>query len=243
IINGLAGHKALFAPSIQTPEPESIQVPKQNELSSVQTELAQTHTPDVPFLVETRPDFINPSKFLGSDYFLKRVGNYKPEQVFKRLGDAYFEYRLINEQIFELTGNRTLLDDEDPNAQMQRLYDNALAQQGPLGLELGKSLTSQQIAGIKKDMIWLERHVVNGQEVLVPRVYLAPNTSFTQDIYGAKTQQASLASAHLKGNGVTLDADRFTNSGTILSDDALHVSTTQTLFNDGGFLLGGGAVD
>uniref|UniRef100_UPI00235EDA64 hemagglutinin repeat-containing protein n=1 Tax=Bartonella TaxID=773 RepID=UPI00235EDA64 len=77
----------------------------------------------------------------------------------------------------------------------------------------------------------------------VPRVYLAPNTSLTQDIYGAKTQQASLASAHLKGNGITLNANRFSNSGAILSDDALHVSTTQTLFNDGGFLLGGGAVD
>lgn len=243
IISGLAGHKALFVPSIKIPEPESIQVPKQDGLGNVQTELAGTQTPDVPFLIETRPDFINPSKFLGSDYFLKRVGNYKPEQVFKRLGDAYYETRLVGEQIFELTGNRTLLDVEDPNAQMQRLYDNALAQQGPLGLELGKPLTSQQIAEIKKDMIWLERHVVNGQEVLVPRVYLAPNTSLTQDIYGAKTQQASLASAHLKGNDVTLNADRFSNSGTILSDDALHVSTTKTLFNDGGFLLGGGAVD
>ncbi|CAK01664.1 Filamentous hemagglutinin [Bartonella tribocorum CIP 105476] len=243
IINGLAGHKALFTSQSQTEAPESIQVPKQDGLGNVQTELANTQTPDVPFLIETRPDFINPSKFLGSDYFLKRVGNYKPEHPFKRLGDAYYEYRLVGEQIFELTGDRSLIDVDDPNAQMQKLYDNALAQQDPLGLELGRPLTQKQIAGIKKDMIWLEKHVVNGQEVLVPHVYLAPNTSFTQDIYGAKTQQASLASAHLKGNGVTLDADRFSNSGTILSENALHVLTRQTLFNDGGFLLGGGAVD
>ncbi|WP_254472602.1 DUF637 domain-containing protein, partial [Bartonella sp. B1098] len=243
IINGLTGHKALFAPSIQTPEPESIQVPKQDGLSAVQTELAQTQTPDVPFLVETRPDFINPSKFLGSDYFLKRVGNYKPEQVFKRLGDSYYEYRLISEQIFELTGDRSLIDVDDPNAQMQRLYDNAIVQQDPLGLELGKPLTQKQIAEIKKDMIWLETHVVNGQEVLVPHVYLAPNSSLVQDVYGAKTQQANLSSAHLKGKGITLEADRFANSGTILSEDALNVSTTQTLLNDGGFLLGSGAVD
>ncbi|WP_375614291.1 hypothetical protein, partial [Bartonella sp. AC151YNML] len=65
IINGLKGHKGLFAPSIQTPAPESIQVPTQDGLNSVKTELAQTQSPDVPFLVETRPDFINPSKFLG----------------------------------------------------------------------------------------------------------------------------------------------------------------------------------
>nr|WP_275065094.1 DUF637 domain-containing protein [Bartonella grahamii] len=243
IINGLKGHKGLFAPSIQTPAPESIQVPTQDGLNSVKTELAQTQTPDVPFLVETRQDFINPSKFLGSDYYLKKIGNYKPEHVFKKLGDAYFEYRLVGEQIFELTGNRTLLDVEDPNAQMQRLYDNAVEQQGPLGLELGKPLTPQQIAGIKKDMIWLEIHLVDGQEVLVPHVYLAPNSSLAQDVYGAKTQQENLASARLKGNGVTLNADRFTNSGAVVSDDALHVSTTQTLFNNGGFLLGTGAVE
>ncbi|WP_375703911.1 DUF637 domain-containing protein, partial [Bartonella sp. AD13SXNS] len=243
IINGLKGHKGLFAPSTKTPAPESIQVPTQDGLNSVKTELAQTQTPDVPFLVETRPDFINPSKFLGSDYYLKKIGNYKPEHVFKKLGDAYFEYRLVGEQIFELTGNRTLLDVEDPNAQMQRLYDNAVEQQGPLGLELGKPLTPQQIAGIKKDMIWLETHPVDGQGVLVPHVYLAPNTSLAQDVYGAKTQQGNLASARLKGNGVTIETDRLTNSGTISSNGALHVSTTQTLFNDGGFLLGSGAVD
>ncbi|WP_375678895.1 MULTISPECIES: DUF637 domain-containing protein [unclassified Bartonella] len=243
IINGLKGHKGLFAPSTKTPAPESIQVPTQDGLSSVKTELDQTQTPDVPFLIETRQDFINPSKFLGSDYYLKKIGNYKPEHVFKKLGDAYFEYRLVGEQIFELTGNRTLLDVEDPNAQMQRLYDNAVEQQGPLGLELGKPLTPQQIAGIKKDMIWLETHLVDGQEVLVPHVYLAPNTSLAQDVYGAKTQQGNLASARLKGNGVTIETDRLTNSGTISSNGALHVSTTQTLFNDGGFLLGSGAVD
>ncbi|WP_375651402.1 filamentous hemagglutinin N-terminal domain-containing protein, partial [Bartonella sp. AA78NXGY] len=243
IINGLKGHKGLFAPSTKTPAPESIQVPTQDGLSSVKTELDQTQSPDVPFLVETRQDFINPSKFLGSDYYLKKIGNYKPENVFKRLGDAYFEYRLVGEQIFELTGNRTLLDVEDPNAQMQRLYDNAVEQQDPLGLVLGKPLTPQQIAGIKKDMIWLETHLVDGQEVLVPHVYLAPNTSLAQDVYGAKTQQGNLASARLKGNGVTIETDRLTNSGTISSNGALHVSTTQTLFNDGGFLLGSGAVD
>ncbi len=243
IINGLKGHKGLFAPSTKTPAPESIQVPTQDGLNSVKTELAGSQSPDVPFLIETRQDFINPSKFLGSDYYLKKIGNYKPEHVFKRLGDAYFEYRLVGEQIFELTGNRTLLDIEDPNAQMQRLYDNAVEQQGPLGLVLGKPLTPQQIAGIKKDMIWLETHLVDGQEVLVPHVYLVPNSSLAQDVYGAKTQQENLASARLKGNGVTLNADRFTNSGAVVSDDALHVSTTQTLFNNGGFLLGTGAVE
>ncbi|VEJ46082.1 DUF637 domain-containing protein [Bartonella vinsonii] len=243
IINGLTGHKALFAPSTKTPASESIQVPTQDGLSSVKTELAGKQSPDVPFLIETRPDFINPSKFLGSDYYLKKIGNYKPEQVFKRLGDAYFEYRLVGEQIFDLTGNRTLLEVEDPNAQMQRLYDNAVEQQGPLGLELGKPLTPQQIAGIKKDMIWLETHFVDGQEVLVPHVYLASTSSSEQGINNAQRSQETLASAGLKGHGVTLNANRLTNSGAVLSDAALHVTTTQTLFNNGGFLDATGPID
>ncbi|EJF77023.1 Hemolysin precursor [Candidatus Bartonella washoeensis] len=243
IINGLTEHKALFAPSTKTPTPESIQLPTQDGLGSVKTELAGTQSPDVPFFIETRPDFINPSKFLGSDYYLKKIGNYKPEQVFKRLGDAYFEYRLVGEQIFELTGNRTLLDGEDPNAQMQRLYDNAVEQQGPLGLELGKPLTPQQIAGIKKDMIWLEIHLVDGQEVLVPHVYLAQTSSSEQGINNAQGSQGDLASARLKGNGISLNADRLTNSGAVLSEVALQVTTTQTLFNNGGFLDATGAVE
>lgn len=86
-------------------------------------------------------------------------------------------------------------------------------------------------------MIWLERHVVNGQEVLVPHVYLAPNSSSYKMFMGKKTQQANLASAHLKGNGVTIETDRFANSGSIVSNGSLNVSTTQTLLNDGGFCL------
>ncbi|WP_375693476.1 hypothetical protein, partial [Bartonella sp. AP23HLJMH] len=58
-----------------------------------------------------------------------------------------------------------------------------------------------------------------------------------------QTHQGSLASAHLKGNGITIETDRFTNSGAVFSDNALHIKTTKTLFNDGGFLLGSGAVD
>ncbi|UTO28988.1 two-partner secretion domain-containing protein [Bartonella harrusi] len=244
IIKGLTGHKALFVPSPQTPAAQFIQVPTQEGLRSVKTELSGTQTPQVSFVVETRPDFINPSKFLGSDYYLKKIGNYKPEQAFKRLGDAYFEYRLVGEQIFELTGNHTLLEVEDPNAQMQRLYDNAVEQQGPLGLELGKPLTQKQIAGLQKDIIWLETIEKNGQEVLVPRVYLAPTSSLTQGVEGTqRSQQGNLASARLKGKGVSFNANSLTNSGAVVSHDALHVTTKKSLFNDGGFLDASGSLE
>ncbi|WP_455475525.1 two-partner secretion domain-containing protein [Bartonella sp. B17] len=236
MIDGLVGHTALFLPSAQTQALQSVWNPTQDELPPVTTELVSAQSPNAPFLIETRPGFIDPGKFFGSDYFLDRL-DFKLGQEFKRLGDAHFEYRLVNEQIFELTGNRSLVEVDDPNAQMQRLYDNAVEQQALLGLELGDPLSPKQIVGLKKDIIWLETHTVGGQKVLVPRVYLAPNASKVQG-----THQENFAGARLKGNGLALTAENFVNSGAVVSDGALHVTTTKTSFNDGGFVVGTGGV-
>ncbi|WP_455474847.1 two-partner secretion domain-containing protein [Bartonella sp. B30(2025)] len=237
MIDGLAGHTALFHPSAQTEGLQSVWTPTPDALPPVKTELVSAQAPKAPFLIETRPGFIDPGHFLGSDYFLDRL-DFKLGQEFKRLGDAHFEYRLVNEQIFELTGNHSLFGIDDPNAQIQRLYDNAVEQQALLGLELGDPLSPKQIAGLKKDIIWLETHNVGGQNVLVPRVYLAPNSSSVQG-----THQENFASARLKGNGLTLTAESFVNSGAVVSDGGLHVTTTKTGLNDGGFLVGTGAVE
>jgi hypothetical protein len=43
--------------------------------------------PAMPFRVETRPGFVDPAKFLGSDYMIKRLG-YDSDQTLRRLGDA-----------------------------------------------------------------------------------------------------------------------------------------------------------
>ncbi len=101
---------------------------------------AAAASPDVPYVIETRSQFLDPSKFLGSDYFLKQLGGYNPEANLKRLGDAYFEYRLVAEQLFAQTGKNGLSGQNDPYLAMQSLYDNALAQKKALSLTPGIAL-------------------------------------------------------------------------------------------------------
>ncbi|VTP59707.1 Uncharacterized conserved protein [Serratia rubidaea] len=60
---------------------------------------------DSPYLVVTDERFTSRSKFISSDYMLQRVG-YDPAQVHKRLGDGFYEQRLVREQMLKLTAGR-----------------------------------------------------------------------------------------------------------------------------------------
>ena len=59
------------------------------------------------FLVETDPRFTQKSKWLSSDYMFKQLRN-DPQNLLKRLGDGFYEQRLVNEQVNKLTGRRFL---------------------------------------------------------------------------------------------------------------------------------------
>ena len=190
---------------------------------------APATSPDTPFLIETRTAFIDPGKFLGSDYFLGSIGGYNPDMALKRLGDAYVEYRLIQDQIFNLTGSRWLGSASDPYAQMQALYNNAVDMQASLGLTIGVALTPTQIASLTSDIVWLEKQTVEGQEVLVPRLYLS---SATRD-------NTSLASAQIKAGHAIIETAVLTNSGAISTAGDLTIDTSGALFNEGGSLFAG----
>lgn len=200
-----------------------------NALLGRQATFQQVAAPNMPYLIETRSEFIDPSKFLGSDYFLKTIGSYDPNQPLKRLGDAYVEYRLIRDQIFNLTGSRALGSGLDPYKLMQALYDNAADARQELGLTFGVSLTPSQRAALTKDIVWMEKQTVNGQEVLVPRVYLSNSTA----------ANTSLASAQIKAGQATIETAALTNSGAISTVGNLAIDTTAALFNNGGRLFAG----
>ena len=59
---------------------------------------------------------------------------------------------------------------------MKALYDNAASEQEDLNLSLGIALTKDQIAKLKKDIIWYVEEEVQGQKVLVPKIYLTRST-------------------------------------------------------------------
>ena len=71
---------------------------------------------------------------------------YNPEDAEKRLGDGQ-------------TSNE---------AQLKFLMDNAIASKDALDLTVGVSLTSEQVAALTHDIVWMEDQVVDGQHVLVP---------------------------------------------------------------------------
>jgi filamentous hemagglutinin len=59
------------------------------------------------YLVETDPRFTDHKTWLSSDHLLGQMG-YSPDTVQKRLGDGYYEQKLVREQIGQLTGRRFL---------------------------------------------------------------------------------------------------------------------------------------
>jgi filamentous hemagglutinin len=72
------------------------------------------------YLVETDPRFTQSKLWLGSDYMLKQMG-YDPATQTQRLGDGFYEQKLIREQVAELTGRRFLNDYSNDEEQYKAL--------------------------------------------------------------------------------------------------------------------------
>lgn len=182
--------------------------------------------PQARFLFETRPEFVDLSRFYGSDAFLSSLPAFNPDITQKRLGDAYVETNFIREQLLRQTGKRSLEDTHTDYDTVKQLYDNALTMQGALQLTPGVALTPEQIAALTVDVVWLEEAVVNGQKVLVPRLYLAPGNR----------PDVQLAGARITGNGVSLEAGSLTNSGSMIASTGMNLTTDGDLVNFGGTL-------
>ncbi|WP_370446618.1 hemagglutinin repeat-containing protein [Pseudovibrio sp. Ad37] len=221
-----------IVPETDLPEIEKQTPPKKQIVDGVKNLQNRKHLfvsnkdPDAPYKIETRPDFIDPGKYLGSDYFLKKVGLDKPGPKQKRLGDGFVETRLIRDQIFELTGRRYLNEETDERAQLERLYNNAVDASEHLNLTVGTSLSPDMVASLTEDIVWLEHQLIDGEEVLVPRVYLA---SAPQPTSGAR----------LTGKNTSITAGTLTNSGDIVALEDLEIEGTDTIANIGGRLLSG----
>ncbi|MEQ5136969.1 hemagglutinin repeat-containing protein [Providencia alcalifaciens] len=181
-------------------------------------------TPDSPFLVVTDPRFTDRNKFISSDYLLERVG-YSPADVHKRLGDGFYEQRLVREQVLKLTG-RPSLREEDAMAQYQYLMNNGIKVAEEFNLRPGVALTPAQIAALQQDIVWLVSETIDTpqgpQTVWVPKVYLANNTL-------SLTQQGAMIS----GKTLNLSADSIDNAGNLLAEKGLEVDAKQFMHRDG----------
>lgn len=137
--------------------------------------------PNAPkgYVIETDPRFANKQKWLSSDYMFNKL-RYNPDNMLKRLGDGFYELRLVNEQINQLTGRRYLEGYQNDLEQYQGLMNNGVHYAKKLNLVPGVALTEKQMSELTTDLVWMVNQEItlpSGKKlnVLTPKIYLASN--------------------------------------------------------------------
>ena len=133
--------------------------------------------PGVGYLIETDARFANYKQWLSSDYLLNALG-LDPAALQKRLGDGFYEQKLIREQVAQLTGRRFLGDYRSDDETYQALMNNSVSVARQWRLRPGIALTPKQLDRLTSDIVWLvEQEVVladgSTTKALVPVVYLS----------------------------------------------------------------------
>ncbi|WP_139462647.1 contact-dependent inhibition effector tRNA nuclease, partial [Escherichia coli] len=233
-----SGNNGYFVPSTAPDSPYLITVnPKLDGLGKVDSslfaglyDLLRMQPGQAPR--ETDPAYTDEKQFLGSSYILDRLG-LKPEKDYRFLGDAAFDTRYVSNVILNQTGSRYINGTGSDLAQMKYLMDSAAAQQKALGLTFGVSLTAGQVAQLTRSILWWESVTINGQTVMVPKLYLSP-----EDI---TLHNGSVIS----GNNVQLAGGNITNSGgSINAQNDLLLDSTGSIDNlNAGLISAGGSLD
>ncbi|MDP0162743.1 hemagglutinin repeat-containing protein, partial [Glaesserella parasuis] len=184
-------------------------------------------------LIETDPDFTNQKRWLSSDYMFNAL-RYEPNQVQKRLGDGFYEQRLVREQINRLTGRNFVGDYTDFDNQYRGLMDAGVTFAQKFNLRPGITLSPDQVAQLTADIVWLESESItlpNGkvENVLVPKVYAL-----------AKKGDITGNGALLSGNKVTHKEGEFINSGKVAGRELVQFDS-ESIRNSGN-ISGGGIV-
>ncbi|WP_238340271.1 DUF637 domain-containing protein [Pseudomonas sp. SWRI18] len=183
------------------------------------------------YLIETNPALTDLKQFMSSDYLLTRLG-YDPDTSAKRLGDGLYEQRLVQQAVVARTGQAFIAGQTSNEDQFKYLMNNAIASKEQLNLAVGVTLTSQQVAALTHDIVWLEEHEVNGEKVLVPVLYMAQANN-----------RLAPNGALIQGAEVTVIAGRnLENVGTLKATSNLSAVAGQELVNSG-LMQAGGRLD
>ncbi len=190
-----------------------------------------TFTPDAPrgYFIETDSDFTNHKKWLGSDYMFSAL-RYEPNAVQKRLGDGFYEQRLLNEQIQQLTGKRYLEGYTNDEEQYRALMESGIHYAKEFNLQWGVKLSAEQMAQFTENLVWMVEEEVtlpNGtrEKALVPKVYLKANAVVLNE-------SGVSSGALIAGNTVQIEAKEIKNSGMIKAQNSLQMRG-ENLWNSG----------
>ncbi|QXF36140.1 hypothetical protein B0X70_03210 [Photorhabdus akhurstii] len=205
---------------------------------------------DSHYLVETDPKFTQYKKWLGTDYMQQQL-TLDPTLAHKRLGDGFYEQRLVREQITQLTGQRYLAGHNNDETQFKALMEAGVAFSKRQQLTPGIALSPSQMALLTSDIIWLTNRTVTladgtKQTVTVPQVYARVNKG---DLTGngallsgknmtINSRGDITNSGAISGREITkLTANNLTNSGFIQSGK-VDLTTRQDITNLGGQIRG-----
>ncbi|WP_233612822.1 hemagglutinin repeat-containing protein [Citrobacter sp. FDAARGOS_156] len=168
---------------------------------------------------ETNVAYTDQNQFLGSAYMLDRL-KLNPEYDYRFLGDAAFDTRYVSNAMLNKTGSRYINGIGSDLEQMRYLMDSAASTQQSLGLKFGVALTADQIASLEHSMLWWEAATVNGETVMIPKLYLSP-----------KDITVSNGSV-IAGNNVQLTSGNITNAGsTLLARNDLTLDSQNSISN------------
>ena len=171
------------------------------------------------YFIESNVKFIDKSSYIGADYLFKNM-KFTPNKDLKLIGDSIYETKLISKTILEITGQRFIGNYKSDKEQMKAFFDNAISERERLDLKLGVSLSDKQISELKSNIIWYVEENINGQKVLIPKVYLTKDT-----LNKLKNKNASIEA----GQDLAIKANNIQNTGNLFADNIS--ITTDSLIN------------
>lgn len=200
---------------------------------------------DSQFLIETDPRFTNYKKWLSS---IDIVTN---DQLHKRLGDGYYEQRLVRDQLIETTGQRLLGNYNSDEEQYAALLTNGVAFGNQFNLTPGIALSAEQMANLTTDIVWMVNKDVTlpdgrVERVSVPQVYvrarqgdlngngaLLAGRNVSADMVGNILNSGEISSREL----TDLRAENIDNSGRLQGKD-VQLNALKDINNVGGEIRG-----
>ncbi|WP_220032601.1 hemagglutinin repeat-containing protein [Marinomonas alcarazii] len=216
----------------------------------------ESDSPEQNYLIETNPLLTNYKSFISSDYMLnKMIGDEsgRTGKTTSRLGDGYLEQKLVRDQILSYTGFQTLPNDVDIEATYATLMNNAVEEYQDLGLSTGIELSDEQIAQLKKPIVWMVTETVQTasgpQQALVPKVYFSNTSDMTLRPDGALIAATNInidAQEGINNSGtmlakvdLSLKGNSIDNAGTIKAGGNAGLTATTDITNSGTMQAGG----
>lgn len=188
---------------------------------------------------------------VSSDFLLEKL-NQDPGHILKRLGDGFYEQKLVAEQVMLASGQRFVGDYTDNETQYKALLSAGADFANQFGLAVGTALTEDQMRHLTSDIVWMVEQTVTlpdgtQQKVLAPQVYLAVKPGDLRGdgtlIAGRDTQISTTGDVDNSGtigarNALVVDAQNVRNTVGTIQGKTVNLNARNDIDNLAGLLKG-----